>query len=169
MGFDEIHQFAIMSDVLQRVSFFKRNTEPTMDLLLLFNEDVHHYVLINNLIELGCAVKEKQFTNSLPFCRNCFAFPTLKSNINFTMNSCRFIKFKARWIAPFIIYFDFESFLKPVSSCPDNPDASSTEVVEQHIPSGFALTLIKNRFSTPKEFVINSFENCVTNSVKKTT
>ena len=54
----------------------------------------------------------------------------------------------------------------PVSYCPANPDASSTEVIEQHIPSGFALTLIENGFSTPKEFVIDSSENCMTNFIK---
>ena len=82
-------------------------------------------------------------------------------------NSFRFKNFKARWFAPFTIYFDFESFLMPVSSCPANPDASSTEVIEQHIPSGFVLTLIENGFSTPKEFVIDSSENCMTNFIKK--
>ena len=77
-------------------------------------------------------------------------------------NSFRFKNLKARWFAPFTIYFDFESFLMPVSSCPVNLDASSTEVLEQHIPSGFALTLIEDCFSTPKEFVIDSSENCMT-------
>ena len=82
-------------------------------------------------------------------------------------NSFRFKNFKARWFAPFTIYFDFESFLISVSFCPANPDASSTEVIEQHTPSGFALTLIENGFSTPKEFVIDSSKNCMTNFIKK--
>ena len=82
-------------------------------------------------------------------------------------NSFRFKIFKARWFAPFTIYFDFESFLMPVSSCPANPGASSTEVIEQHITSGLALTLIEDGFSTPKEFVIDSSKNCVTNFIKK--
>ena len=55
----------------------------------------------------------------------------------------------------------------PVSSCPFNPDASSTEVIEQHIPSGSALTLTENGFSTPKEFVIDSSANCMTKFIKK--
>ena len=38
--------------------------------------------------------------------------------------------FKALWFAPFTIYFDFESFLMPVSTYPANPDASSIEVIE---------------------------------------
>ena len=40
-------------------------------------------------------------------------------------NSFRFKNFKARWFAPITTYFDFESFLMPVSSSPSNPDASS--------------------------------------------
>ena len=55
----------------------------------------------------------------------------------------------------------------PVSSCPVHPEASSTEVIEQHIPSGFALTLIENGFSTPKKFAIQSSENCMTNFIRK--
>ena len=58
MGFHDIHQFEIMNDVQVNVFQFSkgellpmyvsnnRNIEPTMDLLLLFNEYVHHYVLI---------------------------------------------------------------------------------------------------------------------------
>ena len=172
-------------DLLPMYVFNNRNIEPTIDLLLLFNEDVHHYVLIINLIKLVCTVKEKQFTNSLRLCRNCFAFshseeqhqvhddacrnhaPATIKMPGDDKNSFRFKNFKARWFAPITIYFDFESFLMPVSSCPANPDASSTEVIEQHIPSGFALTLIENGYSTPKEFVIDSSENCMTNFIKK--
>ena len=67
--FHDIHQFEIMNDVQVNVFQFSkgdllpmyvsnnRNIEPTMDLLLLFNEDVHHYVFINNLIKQVCTVK----------------------------------------------------------------------------------------------------------------
>ena len=41
----------------------------------------------------------------------------------------------------------------PVSSCPVNLDASSTEIIEHYIASGFALTLIENGFSTPKKLL----------------
>ena len=159
MGFHDIHQFEIMNDVQVNVFQFSkgdllpmylsnnRNIEPTIDLPLLFNEDVHHYVLINNLIKLVCTVKEKQFTNRLRLCRKCFAFshseehhqvhddacrnhaPATIKMPGDDKNSFRFKNFKARWFAPFTIYFDFESFLMPVSSCPANPDASSTEVI----------------------------------------
>ena len=66
-----------------------RNIEPTIDLLLLFNEDVHHYVLINNLIKLVCIVKEKQFTNSLRLCRNCFAFSHSEEQHQVHDDACR--------------------------------------------------------------------------------
>ena len=144
MGFHDIHQFEIMNDVQVNVFQFSKgdllpmyvsnnvNIEPTMDLLLLFNEDVHHYVLINNLIKLVCTVKEKQFTNSLRLCRNCFAFSHSEEQHQVHDDSCRnhapatikmpgddknsfrFKNFKARWFAPFTVYFDFESFLMPV-------------------------------------------------------
>ena len=55
----------------------------------------------------------------------------------------------------------------PVSFCPVNPDASSTEVIEQHIPSGFVLTLMENGFPKSKKLVIDSSEKCMTNFIKK--
>ena len=55
----------------------------------------------------------------------------------------------------------------PVSSCPVNSDASSTEIIGQNITSSFALTLIENGFATPKEFVNESSENYMTNIIKK--
>ena len=84
-----------------------------------------------------------------------FNFPVLSGN------------FQARLFAPLTDYFNFDSFLMIASSCEALPDASSTEDVEQYIPSGFALTLIENGFSTPKKFVIDSSENFMTNFIKK--
>ena len=156
MGFHDVDHLEITNDGQVNVFQFSkvyllpmyvsinRNIEPTMNLLLLFNEDVHHYVLINNFVKLVCTVKEKQFTNNLRLCRNksyeeqhrvrddaCqnHAPATIKMPGD-DQNSFRFKNFKARWFAPFTIYFDFESFLMPVSSCPVNPDASSTENIE---------------------------------------
>ena len=142
-----------------------RNFEPTMELQLLFNEDVHHYVSVYDLLELVCTVKEKQFTNNLHRSRNCFAFSHCEEQHQVHDDECRngapaaikmpgdnfsfrFKNFKAQWFAPINIYLNFESFLMPFSTFPANPDASSTEIVEQHILSGFPLTLIENGFST---------------------
>ena len=81
MGFHDIDQFEVTNDGQVKVLQFSkgdllpmyisinRNIEPTMDLLLLFNEDVHHYVLIKNFIKLVSTVNEKQFTNNLRLCR----------------------------------------------------------------------------------------------------
>ena len=102
---------------------------------------------------------KKNSSNNLRLCRNCFAFSHSEEQHQVHDDACRnhasatikmpgddknsfWLKnFKSRWFAPFTIYFDFESFLIPVSSCTANPDASSTEVIE-HMPSGFALTLL---------------------------
>ena len=50
MGFHVIQQFETMNEII----------EPTMDHLLLFNKDVHHYVVINNLSKLVCTVNKKR-------------------------------------------------------------------------------------------------------------
>ena len=101
MRFHDIHQFEIMNDVQVDVFQFSKgdllpmyvsnnkNIEPTMDILLLFNEDVHHYVLINNLIKLVCLVKEKQFTNNWRLCRNCFAVSHSEEQHRVHDDACR--------------------------------------------------------------------------------
>ena len=141
--------------MISNVSTTDTNIEPSMDLLLLFNEDVHHYVFINNLIKLVCTVKETQFTNNLRLRRSSFDFchseeqhrvhddacrnraPATIKMPGDDKNSFRLKNFKVRWFASFTIHFDFESFLMPVSFSPVNRHADSTEVIEPHITSVF--------------------------------
>jgi hypothetical protein len=38
---------------------------------------------------------------------------------------------------PFVVYADFESFIKPIDTCQPNPDSSYTKQYQKHIPSSF--------------------------------
>ena len=62
---------------------------------------------------------------------------------------------------PVIIYFDFESFLKPVTTCNNNPNTSSSRILEKHEPSGYSLCAIEHGSSKPYFFDLNSSEKCI--------
>ena len=38
---------------------------------------------------------------------------------------------------PFVVYADFESFIKPISTCSSNQDKSYTNKYQKHTPSSF--------------------------------
>ena len=38
---------------------------------------------------------------------------------------------------PFIVYADFESYIKPLHSCDPNPEGSYTKKYQKHVPSNF--------------------------------
>ena len=40
---------------------------------------------------------------------------------------------------PFIIYADLECLLEKMSTCPNNPEKSSTTKINMHTPSGYSL------------------------------
>ena len=44
--------------------------------------------------------------------------------------------------APFAIYADFESFIKPIDSCNPDPNKSYTKKYQKHKPSGFSYYII---------------------------
>ena len=49
-------------DLLPIYVSINRNSEPTIDFLLLYNKDLNHYVVLNNLSKLGiyCQAKTEQ-------------------------------------------------------------------------------------------------------------
>ena len=59
------------------------------------------------------------------------------------------------------IYFDFESLLKPVTTCNNNPNTSSSRNLEKHEPSGYSLCAIEHGSSKPYFFDLNSSEKCI--------
>ena len=61
-------------------------------------------------------------------------------------NRYKFKNLQALWFVPIVIYFDFESFLKLVHSCTDNPSLSSTWVVQKHEGCGYSLAVIDRSF-----------------------
>ncbi|XP_065682280.1 uncharacterized protein LOC136095509 [Hydra vulgaris] len=49
----------------------------------------------------------------------------------------KFNHFKRSMRVPFVVYADFESFIKPINTCTPNPDESYTKQYQKHTPSSF--------------------------------
>ena len=48
-----------------------------------------------------------------------------------------FNQYKKSMRVPFVVYADFESFIKPIDTCDPNPDESYTKQYQKHTPSSF--------------------------------
>ena len=83
MGFEQLKAFENLNDVT--ISFFvyeKGQLHPlrvssfesdfVMDLLLPYDAEIYHYVLITDLAKVVCKVRDLKFRFGYPFCRNCF-------------------------------------------------------------------------------------------------
>ena len=78
----------------------------------------------------------------------------------------KFSKLSATWFVPLVIYFDFESFLRPVASCAGPSNTANTRAIERHEPCGFALTVIDHQSTTPVFHHVDSSEDCMKNFVR---
>ena len=75
MGLEDINQFENLNEV--RINLFplrlsKFVSNFTMDLLLLYEADCHHYVLITNLVKVVCQLRNAKFRFAFHICRKCF-------------------------------------------------------------------------------------------------
>ena len=122
-------------------------------LLLIKNEENSHYCLVKNL----SALMTSQINNhkgSRNFCLNCFnGFNTPESLNNHKEycynNECvkivmpppntylEFKNFLHSEKAPFAIYADFESLIKPMDNCDPDPNKSYTKKYQKHEPVSF--------------------------------
>ena len=156
-----------------------------MDLFLLYDDDHHHYVLITHLVKVVFYVRRIDFRFCYRICRNCFWIcrDSLESyNVHMTncgnnapavihmpssdQNSYKFTNFSTTWFVPFVGYFDFEYFLRPVSGCRGLNSRAFTQVKEIHEPCGFALTVIDHHSSKPIFYQDDNSEEFMANFVK---
>ena len=122
-------------------------------LLLIKNEDNSHYCLVKNLSGLLSSQVNKH-DHKLYFCLNCLnGFDDLEKlekhkeycseeeSIKINMPSPdTYIKFKNflhSERAPFAIYADFESIVKPLDTCEPDPNKSYTLKYQKHEPVSF--------------------------------
>ena len=123
-------------------------------LLLIKDGEKSHYCLVKNI----SALLSSQINNNVHkryFCLNCFnsfkSPDSLDKHKEYCYNNecvkismppqntfLRFKNFRYSEKAPFAIYADFESFIKPMLSCDPNPNRSYTKKYQKHKPSGFS-------------------------------
>ena len=157
IGFNDIDKVKLLNDVevnvfgpenrdLFPVRVFEKSTSSlTLDILLLYESDKHHYILIWELTRSFCFIKNKNFTSSLNLCRNCLYlchkdFKQFKDHIEVSghnppvvirmpktsNNLYKFNNWSLTWFNVLVIHFDFETILKPVPSCPASSESAST-------------------------------------------
>ena len=122
-------------------------------LLLIKNGDNSHYCLVKNLSALLSSQVNKH-KSKLYFCLNCLngyddpeklekhkEYCSEEESIKINMpKPDTYIKFKNYLYserAPFAIYADFESILKPLDTCEPDPNKSYTHKYQKHEPLSF--------------------------------
>ena len=135
-------------------------------------------------MKVVCYVRGLDYRFSYKICRNCFWIcrEGLKShNLNLSNccknalaiihmpssenNSYEFKNLAGTWFVPLVIYFDFESFLRPVFACKGQSDKSFTQVKEIHEPCGFCANSdrsphIKANLSSCRQFSCSHDKFC---------
>ena len=149
-------------DELAPYRISRKIDEPIIvDLLLLCDGNVFHYVLILNLVNLVQRVRGKTVNSRREICRSCFhvhsdeevlarhkelCYEHDAARINMPTGDKAFLSFKnfqARYFAPVVLYFDIDSLLLPIDIAQNDPDKSSMDKIEKHEPPGYCLVAIE--------------------------
>ena len=124
-------------------------------LLLIKDGENSHYCLVKNISALFASQINNNHKGTRYYCLNClngFKSPdSLDKHKEYCYNNecvkismpppntfLRFKNFRYSEKAPFAIYADFESFIKPMLSCDPDPNRSYTKKYQKHKPSGFS-------------------------------
>ncbi len=171
LTFIRYHQSQLLPYRISKATEYKF----VIDLLILSDGLVHHYVLITDLPRLIAKVRGKQFRKRNELCRNCFhtcsSVKTLESHqalclanepvlINMPTEKNMKVLFKshsARWFAPVVVYYDMESIIRPVLGCEQKDSVSSTEKMEVHEPCSLGMVIVEHGTAKVPEYL--SFRN----------
>ena len=136
----------------------KTDCDFSLDLLLLSDGQMHHYVLIRNLHNLIHRVRERVPRIENYLCRNCFHVSTSKERYNNHIGFCQqnkqavvkmpqetsfnYKRIQSRWFAPIVGFFDLESIIESVSGCRNNPLKAETRIIGLHKPCSYAMLFV---------------------------
>ena len=121
-------------------------------------EEKTHYTLVKNMSAL-IASQKNNHKGSREICLNCFnsfnSPETLKKHKEYCYNNecvkilmpqqgtfLRFKNFLHSEKAPFAIYADFESLIKPMDNCDPDPNKSYTKKYQKHEPISFSYYIL---------------------------
>jgi len=131
----------------------KHERKDTVDLLLISNDTTNHYCLIKNLSRL-LSTQVSNNKDSRLYCRRCLNSFSNKEALDKHKRYCNqhaavrpempepgtklvFKNHNRSFRVPFVVYADFESFIKPMQTCQPDPDTSYTKRYQKHTPSSF--------------------------------
>ena len=129
------------------------NRPVEVNLLLISDEEKQHYCIIKDMSRLLSSqtsnkkVKHHYCLRCLnPFYSQdslnkhmeyCYSNETVKIEMPEEGSTISFNNFNRSMRVPFIVYADFESFIKPIDTCEKDPDKSYTKQYNKHTPSSF--------------------------------
>ena len=125
------------------------------NLMLITNNNNKHYIMIKSLSRLLCSSNTKN-EKAQHFCINClqgfngqhsrdehYVYCRSNESVRIEMpNGRSIVKYsdgQYQFKVPFMMYADFKSILEPVQGASNNPNVSSTRVVNTHTPSGWCV------------------------------
>jgi len=129
----------------------KHQRETIIDLLLIANDATSHYCLIKNLRGL---LRKQAGNGYMHYCRRCLNGFRRKESLDKHQTYCdnheavrielpkhgtklSFKNYNRSMKVPFVVYADFESFVKPIDTCQPDPSKSYTKPYQKHTPSSF--------------------------------
>src|SRR6218665_3123226 len=124
-----------------------------VELLLISDGERKHYCLIKNFNRL-IALRTAKSHNSMHYCRRCLIGYRNTVALNKHSEYCSqhaaqkielpqpgtmlsFKNYNRSMRVPFIVYADFESFIKPIDTCQPDPSLSYSHTHQKHIHSSF--------------------------------
>ena len=125
-----------------------------VNLLLISDEEKQHYCIIKSMSRLLSSQTSKR--NGVQYycmrCLNpfhsqesldkhleyCSAHEAVKIEMPGEGTTLKFKNYNRSMRVPFIVYADFESFIKPIDTCEPNPKNSYTKQYQKHTPSSFS-------------------------------
>src|SRR5688572_8188977 len=131
----------------------KHESDTCVDLLFISDGEKKHYCWIKNFNKLMSSRTEKSH-NSMHYCRRCLNGYREVESLNRHSEYCSqqdaqrielpepgtmlsFKNYYRKMRVPFVVYADFESFIKPIDTCQPNPNTSYTNKYQKHVPSSF--------------------------------
>jgi Rho termination factor, N-terminal domain len=130
----------------------------TVDLLLISDGDKKHYCWIKNLNKLMANRTDKSH-NSMHYCKRCLQGYSTVEALNNHDKYCsqhgaqkielpkpgskvKFQNYNRSMRVPFVVYADFESFIKPIDTCQPDPSKPYTNKFQKHEPSSICYKIV---------------------------
>ena len=122
-----------------------------VNLLLISDDEKRHYCLIKNMSRLLSSQTSKG-NGAQYYCMRCLNPFHSQESLDKHLEYCSaheavktemsggtlsFKNYNRSMRVPFIVYADFESFIKPIDTCGPNPENSYTKQYQKHTPSSF--------------------------------